>query len=96
MEKIRVEAEEKEGEKGWIMGRDFNARMRERGEMEEGDKRRKTKLKDKGVNKKGEELINWVEEEEWGIINGVKKGDEKGEIAFTEGRGGTVIDCVGR
>lgn len=48
-------------------------RTEERGEMEEEDEERKRRSKDKEVNKKGEELIKWVEEEGWGIINEVKK-----------------------
>jgi len=43
--------------------------------------------KDKVINKMGEELIKWVEEEGWGIINGAKEGDEEREMTFTGGRG---------
>lgn len=42
-------------------------------------------MKDKGINKKGEELIKWMEEEGWGIMNGVKEEEEEGEITFTGG-----------
>lgn len=35
-----------------------------------------------------------MEEEGWGIMNGVKEGDEDGEITFAEGRGKTVMDYV--
>lgn len=48
-------------------------RTEERGEMEEEDEERKRRSKGKEVNKKGKELIKWVEEEGWGIINGIKK-----------------------
>lgn len=59
-------------------------RTEERGEMEEEDEERKRRSKNKEVNKKGEKLIKWVEEERWGIINGVKKRKRKE----------TVIDYV--
>lgn len=89
-----MEVEEKRGEKRWIVGGDFNARTGERGQMEEGDEEGKRRLKDKGMNKKEEELIKWMEEEGWGIMNGVKEEEEEGEITFTGGRRGTVIDYV--
>jgi len=41
--------------------------------------------KNKVINKMGEELIRWVEEEGWGIMNGAKEGDEEREMTFTGG-----------
>lgn len=35
-----------------------------------------------------------MEEEGWGIINGMKEGDEEGEVIFTGRRGETVINYV--
>lgn len=55
-----MEVEEKKGEKRWIVGGDFNAWTGERGQMEKGDEEGKRRLKDKGINKKGEELIKWI------------------------------------
>lgn len=48
--------------------------------------------KDKVINRLGVELVEvvkWVEEEGWGIINGVKEGDkEEGDIYGKEGKDG--------
>lgn len=52
---------------------DFNARTGERGAIEEREEGRERVSKDKLINKQGEELVRWVEEERWGIINGVKE-----------------------
>lgn len=41
---------------------------------------------DKTINRQGEEG--------WGIMNGAKEGDKKGEVTFIGGRGETVIDYV--
>jgi len=91
MGRIKGKAEERRGEIGWIVGGDFNARTGEMGALEDGEEGRERKSKDKVINKQGEELIKWVEEEGWGIMNGTKKGDREGEVTFTGGRGGTVI-----
>lgn len=48
----------------------------------------------KMINRRGEELLKWVEEEGWGIINGAKEGDREREMTFIGGRGETVIDYV--
>lgn len=93
LERIKVEAEEKKGEKGWIVKGDFNARTGEREAMEEGEEGRERMSKDKLMNKQGEELVKWVEEG-WDIMNGMKEGDEEGEITFTEGRRERIIDYV--
>jgi len=92
MGRIKGKAEERRGETGWIVGGDFNARTGERGALEDGEEGRERKSKDKVINKQGEELIKWVEEEGWGIMNGAKEGDREGEVTFTGGRGETVID----
>jgi len=80
--------EEKKEESRWIVGGDFNAKTGERGTLEDGEEGASRVSKDKVINKMGEELIRWVEEEGWGIMNGAKEGNEEGEMTFTGGRGG--------
>lgn len=79
---------------GWLLGRDFNARTGERGEIEDREEEKRRRSKDKKVNKEGEVLLGWLEEEGWDIINGTKEGDEEGEWTFTKGREDSVIDYV--
>lgn len=95
LEKIRREINERKGEKGWILGGDFNARIGEEGALEDRELGVKRRSVDKTVNKQGEKLLNWVEEEEWGILNEAKEGDKKGEVTFIRGRGESVIEVLG-
>lgn len=44
------------------------------------------------INGGGRKLIKFVEENEWGILNGCTRGDEEGEYSFTGGKWNTVID----
>ncbi|EZA50989.1 hypothetical protein X777_10537 [Ooceraea biroi] len=83
-----------EREEGWIVGGDYNARTGERGVMEEWWDGVERRSKDKIMNKQGEEMIKWIEEEGWGIMNGAKEGDEEGEMTFMGGRGEMVIDYI--
>jgi len=69
MEGIKGKVEERRGETGWIVGGDFNARTGEKGALEDGKEGRERRSKDKVINKQEEELIRWVEEEGWGIMN---------------------------
>ncbi|EZA46453.1 hypothetical protein X777_00143, partial [Ooceraea biroi] len=94
---IRKLAEKKEerGEvKGWVVGGDFNARIGERGGLEEGEEGSGRRSKDKRINRQGKELVRWVGEEGWGIMNGAKEGDKEGEMTFVVERGELVIDYV--
>lgn len=93
LEKVKGEAEERKGVKRWIGG-DFIARMGERGALEDGEEERERVSKDKVINRLEVELVKWVEEEGWGIINGVKEGDKEGKVTFTGRKGKTVIDYV--
>ena len=45
------------------MGGDFNARTEERGALEEEEEKQRRRSKDKKVNREGEVLLNWLEEE---------------------------------
>jgi len=45
-------------------------------------------------NGEGKKLIDWVEENGWGVFNGGMKGDVEGEYTFTGGRGNSTIDFV--
>ncbi|TGZ32512.1 Uncharacterized protein DBV15_12731 [Temnothorax longispinosus] len=66
-------------------GGDFNARTGEKGALKNGKEGAERKLKNKMINR-------WMEEKEWKIMNGAKKGDEEGEVTFTGKRGETVIN----
>lgn len=48
--------------------------------------------KDGKINGEGRQLINLMEENGCGILNGCIKGDEEGEYTFTGGKRNTVID----
>jgi len=61
--RLKEEAEERKGEKGWIIGGDFNARTGEGGVLEDGEEGKGRVSKDKGVNGQGTELVKWVEGE---------------------------------
>jgi len=39
-------------------------------------------------------LINFLEERDWRILNGCKKGDQEGEYTFIGGNGNTIIDYI--
>lgn len=95
MGEIRVMAGEKGLGKRVIIGGDFNARTGEKGAMvgcggEEWERR----SKDKKINKEGRILLEEIEEEGWGIMNGAKEGDKEGEFTYVGARGTTVIDYV--
>ncbi|XP_018402019.1 PREDICTED: uncharacterized protein LOC108779148 [Cyphomyrmex costatus] len=76
-----------------LLGGDFNARTGTEGALVEGMEEEKERCsKDKKINKDGRILIKVMEEEGWGIMNGRKQGDEKGEWTYSGGRGESVID----
>jgi hypothetical protein len=43
-------------------------------------------------NAEGKRLMEWIEENEWEVLNGNKQGDEEGEWTYIGSRGETVID----
>ena len=63
LDRLAEISEERREIKGWLMGGDFNARTGEKGEMEDGEEKKKRKSKNKKVNKEGETLLRWLEEE---------------------------------
>lgn len=77
------------------MGGNFNAKTGEEGAIKDGDEGKRRVSKDEMVNKQGEEFMKWLGEEGWGIMNGTKEGDEKGELTFTGGRGGQSLTMLG-
>lgn len=83
-----------------LIGWDFNARTGREGGvidgdgLEGGEERKERKSKDKKINREGRELVRFLEEKGWGIFNGCVRGDEKGEVTFTGGKGVTVIDYM--
>lgn len=58
---------------------------------EEGNKRCS---KDKKISNKSENLIRWIEEKGWYILNDNVKGDWEGEYTYVGAKGSTVIDYV--
>ncbi|EZA59735.1 hypothetical protein X777_16309 [Ooceraea biroi] len=46
------------------------------------------------MNKEGKELVEFISERGWMIVNGGIEGDEKGEWTYTGGRGESVIDYI--
>jgi hypothetical protein len=43
-------------------------------------------------NSEGKRLMEWIEENEWKVLNGNKRGDEEGEWTYIGSREETVID----
>jgi hypothetical protein len=76
------------------LGGDFNRRIRETGAKNREEERKdgKRKSKDKAENAEGKRLMEWIEENEWEVLNGKKQGDEEGEWTYVGSRGETVID----
>jgi hypothetical protein len=66
------------------LGGDFNRRIRERGAKNREEERKdgKRKSKDKAENAEGKRLMEWIEENEWEVLNGKKQGDEEGEWTY--------------
>ena len=50
--------------------------------------------KDKVINNGGKQMINFIENKGWVILNGYTKGDEEGEYTFLGARGSSVIDYI--
>ncbi|KAH0821738.1 hypothetical protein GEV33_001053 [Tenebrio molitor] len=76
--------EEKQG-RSYTFGRGLNGRIRERG-ARNGEEERvdgKRKSKDKVENAEGKRMMEWIEENEWEVLNGNKQGDEEGEWTYT-------------
>lgn len=96
--------EEKKEVVSTIIGGDFNARTgekkgsietRERGEEGTGGgNNRRKRSKDGKMNREGREMVRFLEERGWGILNRSIKGDEEGEYTYTGGKKNTVIDYV--
>lgn len=98
LQKVEHWMEDKEQKVKTIIERDFNARTEDEDEgmVEEdemGKKERRMKLKDGKLDRKGK-ILEFIEKREWGIYNGVVRGDEEVEYTFTEGRGYTVINYI--
>lgn len=95
---------EKEEVVSTIIGGDFNARTekkggsietRERGEEGTGEGNNKRKRsKDGKMNREGKEMVRFLEEKGWGILNGSIKRDEEGEYTYTGEKENTAIDYV--
>ncbi|KAG7188292.1 hypothetical protein KM043_007955 [Ampulex compressa] len=54
----------------------------------------KKRIGERVANKKVEDMLRWVEEVGWSIMNGAKEGERRRRVTITRGRGGWVIDYV--
>ncbi|OXU17254.1 hypothetical protein TSAR_008374 [Trichomalopsis sarcophagae] len=80
-----------------IIGGDFNIRIGEKGTywgQEEGEDFSKRASKDKCISNGGRQMVEFVENKGWIILNGFSDGDAEGEFTFIGTRGSTVIDYV--
>jgi len=75
-----------------IIGGDFNIRTGELGNIEEAGIERRSK--DKTVGNGDRNLIDWVQNRGWYVLNGTCRGDWEGEYTYVGARGSTVIDYV--
>jgi len=71
-----------------IIGGDFNIRVGELGNIKEAG------IEDKTVRNGGRNLIHWVQNRGWYVLNGTSRGDWEGEYTYVGTRGSTVIDYV--
>lgn len=78
-----------------MVGGDFNARIGERGGERgweiNGEEETRGAM-DKTKNKEGEEMLEWMEEKGWSVLNGNKEGDESGKWTYYKGENRSTID----
>ena len=79
----------------WIVCGDWNVRIGELegGADEKGEWRRRCS-RDKVVNIKGREWVEWSRGGGWDILNGCTDGDWQGEKTYSSQLGGSVIDYI--
>lgn len=80
--------------KGVIIGRDFNIRTGVGGGIGVDEEENKRFSKDKTIGNEGRNLIEWVGEEGWYIMNGNVKGDWEVDFTYVGSSGSSVIDYV--
>jgi len=91
IDKVLEEIEERE-ECLVILGGDFNIRTGELGGVKEiGIERRS---KDKTVSNGGRNMIKWMQNKGWYLLNSTTNGDWEGEFTYVGAKGNTVIDYV--
>lgn len=79
--------------KGVIIGGDFNIRTGVGGSIGVNEEGNKKFSKDKTIGNEGMNLIEWVGEKGWYIMNGNVKGDWEGDFMYVGPRGSSVIMC---
>ena len=73
-----------------VIGGDFNIRIANKGKFpgnEEEDEVSERVSKDKVISNGGNQMINFIENKGWIILNGFARGDEEGEYTFIGARG---------
>jgi len=75
-----------------IIGGDFNIRTGELGCSTEGREDRKSR--DKTIGNGGRNLMWWMQEKGWHVMNGTTNGEWRGEYTYIGARGSSVIDYV--
>lgn len=80
--------------KGVIIGGDFNIRTGVGGGIGVDEEENKRFSKDKTIGNEGRNLIEWVGEKGWYIMNGNVKGDWEGDFTYVGPRGSSLIDYV--
>lgn len=95
IENIEKQIEEEEEER-LIIGGDFNMRTGEKETIFRGEEQeeRKRRSKNEERNREGEQMIDWVEEKGWNILNRNIEEEEDGNYTYIGARESTVIDYV--
>lgn len=77
-----------------IIEGDFNLEIGRLGSIEEEGIELGRNSKDKIIGNGGRELVDWIGNKSWYVLNGAFEGNWDGEFTYVGPRGCTVIDYV--